>query len=387
MPALALAAAGTTAKARLVVRRNLATLGADDPALRALRLAAGRARRAAGSPPAGWAGFVAQHAAICGSGGAGGGHGGALVLPWHRAYLHLVEAWLQRLAGDRRIALPYWDWTRDRRIPAAFTRAGDPLADPTRRAGRDDELPADLADAGPALRARSLEALAGSPRPDDSDFSALGLLAATAAGNVRNWAGGNLGDCSGAASDVLYLAHCANVDRLWEAWRDADPARAAVPEPFRGVSVTLRDSERAAKRFAMAALADPARLGYRYDDLRVEAAPRDEPSAGGARHAVLRFSRAQLPGLPATFRVFLNNRNALPATRPEGSTYASTCTIFPEDADAEVAVPLEVSAEMGQRIAVQAGVSVTLVLVPLPGRPPAPRPIWVSDPELTLPAA
>jgi hypothetical protein len=99
---------------------------------------------------------------------------------------------------------------------------------------------------------------------------------------------------------------------------------------------------------------------------------------------VLRFDRSQLPPLPATFRLFLNNLSALAPTKPEGSTYAGTCTFFPGEGKAgfEVALPLEVSAEMGHRIAVQATVSVVLIPLSLPGRPLPPQSIRLQSPRI-----
>lgn len=43
------------------------------------------------------------------------GHGVAAFLPWHREFLRRFEVALQRI--DKRIVLPYWDWTRDSQAP------------------------------------------------------------------------------------------------------------------------------------------------------------------------------------------------------------------------------------------------------------------------------
>jgi tyrosinase len=42
----------------------------------------------------------------------------ALFLPWHRAYLYDFEMRLRDGVPD--VTLPWWDWTKDRGIPAAF---------------------------------------------------------------------------------------------------------------------------------------------------------------------------------------------------------------------------------------------------------------------------
>jgi tyrosinase len=40
--------------------------------------------------------------------------------PWHRAYLGWVEQTIRELSGDTQFALPYWDWTKTPRVPAAM---------------------------------------------------------------------------------------------------------------------------------------------------------------------------------------------------------------------------------------------------------------------------
>jgi hypothetical protein len=41
-------------------------------------------------------------------------------LDWHRAYLGWLEVTLRDLSGDPDFALPYWDWTKTPRVPAAM---------------------------------------------------------------------------------------------------------------------------------------------------------------------------------------------------------------------------------------------------------------------------
>ena len=294
-----------------------------------------------------------------------------------------MEKELQRVSGNPALAIPYWDWTRDRSVPAAFFAPG-PLRDSTRRAGTGDPLPADFADVGPALRAPGFEAFGGSPDPDLSDFPAAGLLERTAASNVRHWVGGHLAGCGTAMLDPLYLAHCANLDRLWEAWRATAPGRSAVPPQWESGALPLRDPSGKTVRLPFQGLFDGTGNGYRYEDLEFAVSPRSAPSPDGARRAVLRIDRPELPALPAKFRLLLNNRDALPPTKPEGSTYAGTYTLLPGEGaqGVEVVLPLEVSAEMGHRIAVQATVSVTLIPLSLPGRPLPPQAIRIPNPRI-----
>jgi tyrosinase len=52
-------------------------------------------------------------------------------LVWHRAYLGWLEANIRELSGDMEFALPYWDWTKTPRVPAAMF---DDVLDPNNAA-------------------------------------------------------------------------------------------------------------------------------------------------------------------------------------------------------------------------------------------------------------
>src|SRR5260370_24908359 len=41
-------------------------------------------------------------------------------LAWHRAYIGWLEAIIREFSGDTEFALPYWDWTKTPRVPAAM---------------------------------------------------------------------------------------------------------------------------------------------------------------------------------------------------------------------------------------------------------------------------
>ena len=44
-------------------------------------------------------------------------HGNWWFLPWHRGYLGWFERICRDLSGDPQFALPYWDWTKEPRVP------------------------------------------------------------------------------------------------------------------------------------------------------------------------------------------------------------------------------------------------------------------------------
>ena len=55
-------------------------------------------------------------------------HGNWWFLPWHRGYLGWFERICRELSGDSTFALPYWDWSKEPRIPEVMF---DDLLTPT----------------------------------------------------------------------------------------------------------------------------------------------------------------------------------------------------------------------------------------------------------------
>lgn len=53
-------------------------------------------------------------------GPAGAAHNSILFLPWHRDFLLRFEAALQKVSGNPKMTIPYWDWTDDASTKAVF---------------------------------------------------------------------------------------------------------------------------------------------------------------------------------------------------------------------------------------------------------------------------
>ena len=58
-------------------------------------------------------------------------HGNWWFLPWHRGYIGWFERICRDLSGDPDFALPYWDWTKEPRVPKAMF---DDVLDPNNKA-------------------------------------------------------------------------------------------------------------------------------------------------------------------------------------------------------------------------------------------------------------
>ncbi|MGH6822694.1 MAG: tyrosinase family protein [Methylocella sp.] len=99
-------------------RRSLGDLQLNDPIVQACSDGVGQLKQASGT--IGWASFAAIHGNaaafnLC-------PHGNWYFLTWHRAFLLMYERTVRQLTGHADFALPYWDWTNDRQLPAAFVQ-------------------------------------------------------------------------------------------------------------------------------------------------------------------------------------------------------------------------------------------------------------------------
>jgi tyrosinase len=169
-------------------------------------------------------------------------HGHPIFLPWHRAYLYYFELALRDRQAEA--MLPWWDWTADPAIPAAYnepTVAGqpnplysakvDPLALEQAAKAGDRKAPETIrepgADGAPPLptKANIEEVLA---LTSFEDFT--GQLEELH-NNVHMWVGGNkghMGDIQLAAFDPIFWAHHTMIDRVWRMWQLRHP-QAGVP--------------------------------------------------------------------------------------------------------------------------------------------------------------
>ena len=204
-------------------RRSVATMAANDPDLVAYRRAVAAMKALPLSDPRNWTRFSLVHRDFC-------PHGNWYFLPWHRAYLVSFERVCRELSGKADFALPYWDWTANRRVPQAFT-AGTPQSNPLNnpRPGANTALPDDMV--GRAVITRILNSpdfeAFGSTRPRGQDSTGsqwqrrMGSkteLEFNPHDGVHTTVGGDMGVVARAARDPIFYLHHANLDRLWSAW-------------------------------------------------------------------------------------------------------------------------------------------------------------------------
>jgi tyrosinase len=173
------------------------------------------------------------------------------------------------LSGNPNFALPYWNWTQNRRIPAPFWQGT--LLDTTRTVGPDDRIPARF------VRQSIIDNILGqtdfelfaSTRPFGQNNTdpvwqrrrgAASLLEATPHDNVHVWISGNMQTFMSPLDPIFWLHHC-NIDRLWAEW-NAPPRN--HPNTSNGLwrNFTLRPFNT-----LVGILQSVTQLGYTYDTL------------------------------------------------------------------------------------------------------------------------
>ncbi|HVC57233.1 MAG TPA: tyrosinase family protein [Stellaceae bacterium] len=201
-------------------------------------------------------------------------HATLLFLPWHRAYLYMLEMALRDI--DNTVALPWWDWTSDdahaNGLPAAYadtTVANPLLAGETGLPQRTlDQIQAQLPDVldFSVTPPRTVRA----PGPPDELPSAATIGSILEASTfedfstqiedqhnlVHGWVGGAMGVVPVAAFDPIFFAHHAMIDRLWYLWQ--------LRNPNSGVGQVALDQALPGTPLNVGQVLDISKLGYDY---------------------------------------------------------------------------------------------------------------------------
>lgn len=151
-------------------------------------------------------------------------HGNWLFLPWHRAYLHCFEEICKELAHDEGFALPYWNWTLNRSVPAPFW--GDPATNPLFHEGR-VATPAsmtgastDAATMNGILDETNFQLFGSGSIPlevSQRDFAFYGPLEGTPHNYVHGFVGGDMGSFM-SPLDPIFWCHHNMIEALWFEW-------------------------------------------------------------------------------------------------------------------------------------------------------------------------
>lgn len=364
--------------------------------------------------PLGWAQHWAHHSLFCATNTFSFQvHYGWFFLPWHRAYLVNLEQKIRRILKEPAFALPYWDWTRNARIPDWYWGEENPLSNSTRMQEPGDFMPGDFIELGPALRARDFSNFGGRKRVP-GEFQVEGTLEQGAHNNTHNWTGGEMASFDGAGNDPMFQSHHGNIDRLWEIWLAQGEGRANPKDPewrdhrfwFYGPT-----GEREAMR--VGDLLDTRALGYEFENLdwrhTLTEANTPRLRQAGETYATLDLGKAQIAQIrdlsngSRKGRVALNyERLSLPiqpfqhrlffVDEPSGeATYVGTFTILPipdlrAGLEKSVTSQVEVPPAALETLLKSGRVRVVGVGVPLKGRKIPTQPIPFEGVSLSIDA-
>ncbi|MBA1290048.1 tyrosinase family protein [Pseudomonas japonica] len=221
------------AAATVRVRRNVNNLAPNDPDLACYRDFVGIMKARPESNRVSWIAFANQHGNnnafnLC-------PHGSWYFLPWHRGYLEMYERAAASLTGNANFAMPYWDWTTLRTLPAAFTDPlyngqPNPLYVPTRNTLTGPYALTDSLTGPGVMQSIYAETVfeafgtSRNPAQNSTDPSWVpagggvqGILESTPHNNVHDNIGGYMPNPN-SPLDPLFMMHHGNIDRIWLWW-------------------------------------------------------------------------------------------------------------------------------------------------------------------------
>lgn len=198
-------------------------------------------------------------------------HGTDQFLTWHRMYVWYFERVLQQAANDPALRLPYWDYTSNPTLPAAFrdatyvNQAGQTVPNPLRVAARNPTLnngSAGLA-AGTVSTSNAMAATGYTAFRSRLESGPHGAVhCSVAVGGCPN---GLMGGQASAALDPIFYLHHSNIDRLYECWLKVnESARLPSNATLLNTSFSFIDSDGSMKTRRVRDMLRTAQLGYGY---------------------------------------------------------------------------------------------------------------------------
>ena len=414
----------------IVTRKNIATLPANDPELKLIRDAVAILRKRSEKwplDPAGWSENGAMHTKFCATIEFNYQvHYSWFVWPWHRTYLWTLEKKLQHAVREPKLALHYWDWTKNPQIPEQFQGGtSNPLYNDTRRVNPNDIIPFDFMNMGPALRASKFATYGGYPFPYGGKGPQIdGIAEQSFHNNIHNWIGGEMAGFVAAGYDPIFYAHHGNCDRFWQAWLNADPNHQnPTEEEWLEKVFYFTDEKGKPLEIKIKDVLDTEKLGYQFEDLdfnsadgaynsledkvvpsyelvksasvfntTIEAERKvqilEKVDLNEAQHVLLKFERTKLPYMPYCSRVFFILGEQDPNN--ENCKYVGTFTILPivsaEEGKLEkdVYMHVEITKSIGQAIKEGTTIKVLFEPVQVRGRDIPDEPLQIDNISFTL---
>ena len=224
--------AGSVGGTAVATRRDVNSLAVNDPVIVTYAAAVRYLRSLPSNDRRSWTYLSIIHQNWC-------PHQNWYLLPWHREYTLALERIIRSLPpavvpGAASFMMPYWDWTRNPQLPAAFSRptlgngSANPLFVASRSPSATTTIPSELVGSGAMRRAyapTAFETFASGRPPGQTSThgswqragSTQGPLEATPHNGVHNWIAGEMITMT-SPRDPLFFLHHANVDRIWQSW-------------------------------------------------------------------------------------------------------------------------------------------------------------------------
>jgi len=195
------------------IRRDISCLSPNDPIIQTYKDAVQAMKSLPSSDPRNWVKQAQIHYNHC-------PHGNWYFLPWHRAYLFYFEEICRKLTGNKDFALPYWNWSTTRHIPAPFWGSGNPLYDSNRTATQASSAADEFVGASVinSILAETNFFVFGSDQASaQRQFTGAGRLEGTPHNYIHNFVGGDMGTFM-SPLDAVFWCHHNMVDYLWKRW-------------------------------------------------------------------------------------------------------------------------------------------------------------------------
>lgn len=236
----------------------------------------------------GWSKQVAQHCTHCNGGRTGPNqvHYSQKFLPWHRAFLYVVERTLRKLSSNDDLRLVYWDWESkaSRTLPAIYAPTGQSLYWSNRGNFPAPTWP--LSDSATDVKTGLLIPdfpTFGGGAPGNPGVAYTGPHASVHNAFLPN---GDMRDLLYSPRDPVFYAHHSNIDRFWSSWARLHSEEHKKTN-FGTDQAYFYDEERKLRFIKFNNVKDEAKLGYKYSSYMQATTPvkKLERFAVAANHA------------------------------------------------------------------------------------------------------
>ena len=195
------------------VRRNISNLEPRDPILQNYKDAITQMQALPATDGRNWNNQAQIHNSHC-------PHGNWFFLPWHREYLVYFERIVRKLSGNKKFALPYWNWAVEPKVPDVFWGTGNPMNDSSRLMAQNTLL--DPGSVGhPVLQSilsePNFQVFGSYQASAQRQFAGYGLLEGTPHNYIHGAIGGHMGNYM-SPLDPVFWAHHNMIEYCWVDW-------------------------------------------------------------------------------------------------------------------------------------------------------------------------